>query len=98
MLKYGLLAHLRQWPETWVQVQQASQAWSHGYGWIMVLGLVGLATVVLLGVRGWLSRARAFPHTETEYPQWLTAWNSPTIVRGTAGKDTAIGRCPSLSR
>jgi len=71
-MQYGLLAHLRQWPATWVQVHQACQVWRHGYGWILVLGLVGLATLVLLGVRGWLSLAQPFPHTEMAYRQRST--------------------------
>ena len=81
-MQHGLLANLRQWSASWVQVKQAFQAWSHEYGWIMALGIVGLVVVVLLGVRGLGSRARAFLHTETAHPQRSPGWKGVPRVPG----------------
>jgi hypothetical protein len=86
-MQHGLFTPLRHWSETWVQVQQACQAWRQGYGWLLVLGLVGLARVVLLAVRGRLPRARAFPPTEAAYVQRSPAWKGVPRVPGPAIPD-----------
>jgi hypothetical protein len=67
MMKDGILVGLQQVYE---------------YGWIIALAVVGLVAVAMLGVRGLLSRARALPKIETEYPQQSTAWKGIPRVPG----------------